>query len=54
MKKIKLYETEITEEQVNKALQCFVDNGIDEDDACVILQAIGYILLDAELFPEDC
>ena len=42
----------ISEEQVNKASQCLIDNGIDEDDACVILQALGYILLNEELFQE--
>ncbi len=52
MKKIFLHVTEITEEQVNKALQCLIDNGIDEDDAYEILTALGYILLDEELFPE--
>ena len=52
MRKINLYATEITETQVNNAIQCLIDNGIDKDEACVILQALGYILLDEELFPE--
>lgn len=42
----------ITEEQINKATQCLTDNGIEEGDAWVVLQALGYILLDEELFPE--
>ena len=29
-----------------------IDNGIDKDEAETVLQAIGYILLDKELFPE--
>lgn len=49
---IELHEVSVTEEQVNKAIQCLTDNGIDQDDAYVILQALGYILLDEELFPE--
>lgn len=53
MKKIFLHVTEITEEQVDKALQCLIDNAIDEDDAYEILTALGYILLDEELFPDD-
>ena len=49
---INLLDISISEEQVDKAIKCLTDNGIDEDDACVILQALGYILLDEELFPE--
>ena len=30
-----------------------IDNGIDADEADVVLQAIGYTLLDTELYPED-
>jgi hypothetical protein len=30
-----------------------IDNGIDLDEADVVLQAIGYTLLDMELYPED-
>ena len=53
MDKIFLHVTEITNEQIKKAMQCLVDNGIEEDEACVVLQALGYILLDDELFPEE-
>ena len=49
---INILDISISEEQVDKAIKCLIDNGIDEDDACVILQALGYILLDEELFPE--
>lgn len=49
---IDLCNTTITEEKVNKALQCLIDNGIEEDEACNVLQALGYILIDEELFPE--
>lgn len=35
-----------------KAEQCLIDNGIEPDEAPVVLQALGYILLDEELYPE--
>lgn len=44
---------EINEEQINKAMRCLVDNGIEIDEACTVLQALGYIFLDVELFPEE-
>ena len=31
----------------------FVDNGIDEDEAETVLQAIGYTLIDTELFEDN-
>lgn len=39
----------ITKSICDKAMQCLVDNGVDEDEAPVVLQALGYILLDKEL-----
>ena len=36
-------------EHIRKALQVLVDNGIEEDEAPIVLQAIGYTLLDEEL-----
>ena len=33
--------------------QILVDNGIDEDEASTVLQAIGYSLLNTELYPDD-
>lgn len=44
---------ELRRERIQKAKQCLMDNGLDEDDAHCVLQAIGYILLDEELFPES-
>ena len=47
---------EITKEKVQRALLVLIDNGIDEDEAMPVLQAIGYALLDMELepfFPND-
>jgi hypothetical protein len=43
---------EIAPAQVNAAMQCLIDNGIEADEASVVLQALGYILIDTELFPE--
>lgn len=42
----------ITEEQFQKAEQVLMDNGHDLDDAQDILQALGYVLLDVELYPD--
>ena len=42
----------ITEENLRKAEKVLIDNGIDEDEAETVLQAIGYTLLDEELYPE--
>lgn len=40
----------ITKENIKDAEQVLIDNGIDEDEAEVVLQAIGYVLLDVELY----
>lgn len=37
----------------SKAEQCLIDNGIEPDEAPVVLRALGYILLDEELYPEE-
>ena len=42
---------EITKGKVQRALLVLIDNGIDEDEAQPVLQAIGYALLDMELEP---
>lgn len=42
----------ITQENIKKAEQVLMDNGHDLDDAQDILQALGYVLLDVELYPE--
>ena len=38
--------------RIQSAEQCLVDNGIDSSEAQAVLQALGYILFDAELYPE--
>jgi hypothetical protein len=37
----------------DRAEQCLIDHGIDADEACTVLQALGYILMDVELYPEE-
>ena len=36
-----------------RAEQMLIDNGIEPDEAPIVLQAIGYVLFDTELYPED-
>ena len=43
----------ITSQNINKTKKVLIDNGIEEDEAEIVLQAIGYTLLDIELFPEE-
>lgn len=43
--------TEIKNSNIVNSLRVLIDNGIDPDEAEVVLQAIGYTLLDEELFP---
>ena len=37
-------------EKIRKAEQILIDNGIDVDEASTVLQAIGYALLDQDLY----
>ncbi len=37
-------------EKIRKAEQILIDNGIDDDEASTVLQAIGYALLDQDLY----
>lgn len=37
---------------IKKAEQILVDNGIEQDKAATVLQALGYTLLDKELYPK--
>ena len=38
----------MTQEIFNKAKQCLIDNGIEIDEAEVVLQALCYILINEE------
>ena len=40
----------INKSKVEAAEKVLVDNGIEEDEASTVLQAVGYALIDAELY----
>ena len=42
-----------SEEEIKKSEQVLIDNGIEKDEAKVVLQALGYTLLGIELYPEE-
>ena len=48
---IKLNKTSIEVEDIKRTRQVLIDNGIEEDEVDCVLQAIGYTLLDTELYP---
>lgn len=50
---ITLHTTKISKSQIKKAEKCLADNGIEKDETETVLQALGYILLDVELYPEE-
>ena len=37
--------------QIKKTEKVLIDNGVEKDEASTVLQAIGYTLLDMELYP---
>jgi len=41
----------ITKEKIEAAEKILIDNGVEADEAKIVLQAIGYALLDEELYP---
>ena len=45
--------TNIFKSDIIHAEQILIDNGIEEDEAQTVLQALGYALLDAELYGND-
>jgi len=48
---IAVKRTTITPEDIKRAKQVLIDNGIEEDEADIVLQAVGYTLIDTELYP---
>lgn len=50
---VKIHSRKITDENIKRTMQVLRDNGMDEDQAHIVLQAIGYTLLEVELFAED-
>lgn len=50
---VSLYKTAgILNTSIKKAEQILVDNGIEQDEASTVLQALGYALLDKDLYPK--
>lgn len=45
--------TEVKRSDIDGAEGVLIDNGIPPDEAMTVLQAIGYVLLGEELYPED-
>ena len=41
----------VNQENIKAAEKVLVDNGIEADEAATVLQALGYALLDVELYP---
>ena len=52
IEEVKLTINDITsEDKIKKSEQVLIDNGIESDEAGIVLQAIGYTLVDIELYP---
>lgn len=47
---IKLNKTSVDKEDIKMAEQVLIDNGIDADEVDIVLQAVGYALLNTELY----
>lgn len=43
----------VTPEKLAAAEKVLADNGIDPDETETVLQALGYVLLGTELYPEE-
>ena len=50
---IKIQTNEINHQAIKDSLKVLIDNGIDMEETFTVLQALGYTLLDTELFPEN-
>lgn len=48
---VTLHKQTVDREDVRRALRCLKDNGIERSECPVVLQALGYTLLDVELDP---
>jgi len=48
-----LITADITDQKIKETEKVLKDNGIGNDEASIVLQAIGYTLLDTELYPEE-
>ncbi len=47
---ITLNKTSVDKEDIKRAEQVLIDNGIDADEVDIVLQAVGYALLNTELY----
>lgn len=43
-------ELVVGDDEIKRTEEMLVDNGIDKDEARIVLQALGYVLLDTELY----
>ena len=50
LKKLIFEMPPIHKSKVEAAEKVLIDNGIEEDEASTVLQAVGYALLDVELY----
>lgn len=53
MKIVTVQRKIVDEEDISRAEKVLLDNGIDPDEVDTVLQAVGYALLDTELYPEN-
>ena len=53
MKNYIVITSDTLKKNIAAAEKVLVDNGIEEDEASTVLQAVGYALLDTELYPEE-
>lgn len=49
--KLNFNDTKYQKERVNLAIKCLIDNGIEDDEAETVLEALCYILMDADIEP---
>ena len=43
-------ELVVGDDEIKRTEEMLVDNGIDKDEVRIVLQALGYVLLDTELY----
>jgi len=49
MDKLEIDVKDVSKHQIDAALKVLTDNGIEADEAPIVLQALGYALLNREL-----
>ena len=50
---IRIQRQIIKEEDLKRSEQILIDNGIEKDEVNIVMQAIGYALIDTELYLEE-